>query len=185
MRTPVTTTGRLWRRQSHPSRTVPIDGCTAERNEIEREIETSGGRRWHTREERQTVVRESEDGGDMRQCGSNLDHGVVAVGYDIYEIGVDYWIVRNSWGSNWGENGYIKMQRNVGVSIGKCGIALMASYPVKKGQNPPPQPQPQPGPAPPSLEKPPTICDNCHSCAAGATYCCSLKIDQFPVLNSL
>jgi hypothetical protein len=70
------------------------------------------------------------------ECGTALDHGVVAVGYGT-ENGVDYWLVRNSWGSNWGENGYIKMERNVVETYtGKCGITMESSYPVKNGQNP-------------------------------------------------
>ncbi|XP_062154714.1 cysteine proteinase mucunain [Alnus glutinosa] len=70
------------------------------------------------------------------ECGSALDHGVAAVGYGT-ENGVDYWLVRNSWGSNWGESGYIKIERNVvDAYTGKCGIAMEASYPVKNSQNP-------------------------------------------------
>lgn len=69
------------------------------------------------------------------RCGTNLDHGVVVVGYGT-ENGVDYWLVRNSWGRNWGEDGYIKMERNVvSTSTGKCGIVMEASYPVKDGKN--------------------------------------------------
>jgi len=39
-------------------------------------------------------------------CGTSLDHGVIVVGY-----GTDYWTVRNSWGSSWGENGYVRLAR--------------------------------------------------------------------------
>ncbi|KAL9326912.1 hypothetical protein ACSQ67_007557 [Phaseolus vulgaris] len=69
------------------------------------------------------------------KCGTALDHGVVVVGYGT-ENGVDYWLVRNSWGTGWGEDGYFKMERNVrSTSEGKCGIAMDCSYPVKYGLN--------------------------------------------------
>lgn len=65
------------------------------------------------------------------ECGISLDHGVVVVGYGSSSSGEDYWIIRNSWGSNWGESGYVKLQRNIDDSFGKCGVAMMASYPTK------------------------------------------------------
>lgn len=63
-------------------------------------------------------------------CGTNLDHGVLVVGYGT-ESSTDYWLVKNSWGTSWGEDGYVKIGKSSSTKTqGVCGIALQPSYPV-------------------------------------------------------
>ncbi|KAL1810912.1 hypothetical protein ACET3Z_020977 [Daucus carota] len=63
-------------------------------------------------------------------CGFRVDHGVTAVGYGTTED-LDYIIVKNSWGPKWGEKGYIRMRRNIGMREGICGIYSLGSFPAK------------------------------------------------------
>jgi len=76
-------------------------------------------------------------------CGTQLDHAVLAVGYDSQS-----YFVKNSWGTWWGEQGYIRMGRRVGDnSYGKCGILMQPSQPVAcslVGPSPGPDPSPTP-----------------------------------------
>ncbi|GLJ05594.1 hypothetical protein SUGI_0020900 [Cryptomeria japonica] len=72
-------------------------------------------------------------------CTSSLDHAALIVGYGS-QNGLAYWIVKNSWGKNWGRNGYSYMVRNTDVPEGICGINTLASYPIKTNPNPPPPP---------------------------------------------
>ena len=63
-------------------------------------------------------------------CGTTLDHGVLIVGYGA-DNGQLYWLVKNSWGTSWGDDGYVKIARSESASDGGvCGIAMEASFPI-------------------------------------------------------
>nr|AXQ06504.1 papain-like cysteine protease [Vriesea carinata] len=81
------------------------------------------------------------DGGDMNfqhykggvftgPCETNLNHGVTAIGYGTAGDGTKYWLIKNSWGTTWGESGFMRIQRNVESPKGMCGLAMHASYPT-------------------------------------------------------
>jgi len=81
------------------------------------------------------------DGGDMTfqfysggvmtgSCGTDLDHGIAAIGYGQTSDGTKYWLMKNSWGTSWGEGGYIRMERDIADEEGLCGLAMQPSYPT-------------------------------------------------------
>ncbi|KAL6838386.1 hypothetical protein ACP4OV_031792 [Aristida adscensionis] len=82
------------------------------------------------------------DGGDMTfqfysggvmtgSCGTDLDHGIAAIGYGQTSDGTKYWLMKNSWGSSWGENGYLRMEKDISDKKGMCGLAMEPSYPTE------------------------------------------------------
>lgn len=66
-------------------------------------------------------------------CGKALNHAIGIVGYGQNDKQA-YWIVRNSWGKTWGEDGYIRMRKDLEISGGTCGILLDVSYPEVEAQ---------------------------------------------------
>ncbi|XP_060586273.1 procathepsin L-like [Ruditapes philippinarum] len=65
---------------------------------------------------------------DLSMCSEmKVNHAMTAIGYGRSNTGMDFWILKNSWGEDWGEKGYMRLIRNHG---NRCGITTMASYPV-------------------------------------------------------
>lgn len=64
---------------------------------------------------------------DDANCGTNLDHAVLLVGYGVNSAGLEYWIMKNSWGSSWGDEGYMQMAIT-GNGAGTCGVMMDPVY---------------------------------------------------------
>jgi len=86
-------------------------------------------------------------GGIMSNCqGTQMDHGVLIVGFDSSNS-PPYWTIKNSWGTSWGENGYIRVE----MGTNQCGITQAPSTSVA-GKGPSPGPSPAPAPSGDALE---------------------------------
>ncbi|XP_050367823.1 low-temperature-induced cysteine proteinase-like [Argentina anserina] len=127
--------------------------------------------------------------GDCSDDPNEIDHAVLIVGYGS-ESGEDYWIVKNSWGTSWGIEGYFYLRRNTDLTYGVCAVNAMASYPTKESSAPSPYPSPTPPPPPPTPASPPpppptpvtppppppspspSQCGDFSYCPADETCCC-------------
>lgn len=76
----------------------------------------------HSRE-----FKEYREGIFTGSCGTETNHAMLVVGYGTTANGTDYWIVKNSWGTTWGDNGYILMKRDV---AGVCAMYKFPMYPI-------------------------------------------------------
>lgn len=96
-------------------------------------------------------------------CGTDLDHGVLVVGYEFDAAKkFGYWIVKNSWGTDWGDDGYIQMASPYGTD-GICGITLEPSIPLKTSM--------------PSPYTPPKQCGRgTYACFEPSTCCCTKSV---------
>ena len=83
-------------------------------------------------EARGQQVRFYKSGIISQRCGTDLDHAVLLVGYGTNDQGVSYWILKNSWGVFWGEQGYFRVLRDLSKegTPGVCGIYMEPSFPL-------------------------------------------------------
>ncbi|XP_047309146.1 low-temperature-induced cysteine proteinase-like [Impatiens glandulifera] len=123
-------------------------------------------------------------------CSSDpnaINHAVLIVGYGS-EGDEEYWIVKNSWGTGWGKDGYIYIKKNTTNIYGVCGINSLASYPTMETSFPPsPYPSPvapPPSPPPPPPPSPPTpsVCGEFAYCWANETCCCVFELFDYCLL---
>ncbi|GLU13816.1 hypothetical protein SLE2022_304260 [Rubroshorea leprosula] len=133
-------------------------------------------------------------------CSDNpddIDHAVLIVGYGS-EDGEDYWIVKNSWGTSWGIDGYFLIRRNTDLEYGVCAINAMASYPTKESSSPSPYPSPSgtpppppspstpspppPPPSPPPPSPSPSECGDYSYCPSDETCCCIYEFFDYCLL---
>lgn len=75
----------------------------------------------------QSVWQNYKSGTITNNCGTNLDHDVMAVGYDTTGS-TPFWIVKNSWGTSWGMSGYLQIAITSGAGV--CGINMTPGYPI-------------------------------------------------------
>ncbi|XP_041024061.1 low-temperature-induced cysteine proteinase-like [Juglans microcarpa x Juglans regia] len=127
--------------------------------------------------------------GDCSSDPDDIDHAVLIVGYGS-EDGEDYWIVKNSWGTDWGIEGYIYIRRDTNLTYGVCAINAMASYPTKESSStsppppptpvtpppPPPPVTPPPPPPPPPPSPSPSECGDSSYCPSDETCCCIYEV---------
>jgi KDEL-tailed cysteine endopeptidase len=68
---------------------------------------------------------------DKTICGTGVTHETIAVGYGV-DNGMEYYLLKNSWGADWGENGYVRIMVGTEDDFGVCGIQETARYPQMK-----------------------------------------------------
>jgi hypothetical protein len=69
-----------------------------------------------------------EGGLSQQVCGREVDHAMVLVGYGREEGGQEFWVLKNTWGTTWGEGGYMRMAREGGKEGGGCGTSCVGAF---------------------------------------------------------